>query len=235
MILIFTLCRSLQHYSSYLYINMLFLQTAGSPSSPAALSSQMIFSEFDPEPLASASIAQVHRARLRSNGKVVAVKAGARFFSFEERVKMKCGAVFCLFLFLLFWLQLAQNDVFFLRFHQFFLNLWLDILLDLLDSLTRTIYLKNNILRSNKNDPMSFFHNHVSLHLTTRSQVQHDGVDRIFLEAGSPAESRGDHRRPGCRWGHCHPDDSGRAGGILGCWDRPVLLDLRPETRVFHW
>ncbi|CAL1151400.1 unnamed protein product [Cladocopium goreaui] len=35
---------------------------------------KVIFSEFDPEPLASASIAQVHRARLRSNGKVVAVK-----------------------------------------------------------------------------------------------------------------------------------------------------------------
>lgn len=35
---------------------------------------KVIFSEFDPEPLASASIAQVHRARLRSTGKVVAVK-----------------------------------------------------------------------------------------------------------------------------------------------------------------
>jgi len=35
---------------------------------------KVIFSEFDPEPLASASIAQVHRARLRSTGQVVAVK-----------------------------------------------------------------------------------------------------------------------------------------------------------------
>jgi len=33
-----------------------------------------LFSSFDPEPLASASIAQVHRARLRSTGEVVAVK-----------------------------------------------------------------------------------------------------------------------------------------------------------------
>ena len=40
-----------------------------------SLSFQVIFSEFDPEPLASASIAQVHRARLRSTGQVVAVKA----------------------------------------------------------------------------------------------------------------------------------------------------------------
>ena len=37
-------------------------------------SCQAIFSEFDPEPLASASIAQVHRARLRSTGEIVAVK-----------------------------------------------------------------------------------------------------------------------------------------------------------------
>eukprot|EP00455_Lapot_gusevi_P022309 TRINITY_DN2322_c0_g2_i1.p1 TRINITY_DN2322_c0_g2~~TRINITY_DN2322_c0_g2_i1.p1 ORF type:complete len:563 (+),score=60.32 TRINITY_DN2322_c0_g2_i1:61-1749(+) len=33
-----------------------------------------IFSEFDPQPLGSASIGQVHRARLRRNGQVVAVK-----------------------------------------------------------------------------------------------------------------------------------------------------------------
>mmetsp|Transcript_15579 Transcript_15579/g.30169 ORF Transcript_15579/g.30169 Transcript_15579/m.30169 type:complete len:1061 (-) Transcript_15579:276-3458(-) len=33
-----------------------------------------LFSSFDPEPIASASIAQVHRARLRSTGEVVAVK-----------------------------------------------------------------------------------------------------------------------------------------------------------------
>eukprot|EP00930_Biecheleria_cincta_P032493 TRINITY_DN22555_c0_g1_i1.p1 TRINITY_DN22555_c0_g1~~TRINITY_DN22555_c0_g1_i1.p1 ORF type:complete len:1072 (+),score=218.92 TRINITY_DN22555_c0_g1_i1:23-3217(+) len=33
-----------------------------------------VFSEFDPEPLASASIAQVHRARLRHSGEIVAVK-----------------------------------------------------------------------------------------------------------------------------------------------------------------
>lgn len=37
---------------------------------------QVIFSEFDPEPLASASIAQVHKARLRSTNQIVAVKAG---------------------------------------------------------------------------------------------------------------------------------------------------------------
>ena len=33
-----------------------------------------IFSEFDPTPIASASLAQVYRARLRSNGRLVAVK-----------------------------------------------------------------------------------------------------------------------------------------------------------------
>eukprot|EP00418_Pyrodinium_bahamense_P054576 CAMPEP_0179178038 /NCGR_PEP_ID=MMETSP0796-20121207/88061_1 /TAXON_ID=73915 /ORGANISM="Pyrodinium bahamense, Strain pbaha01" /LENGTH=287 /DNA_ID=CAMNT_0020881611 /DNA_START=102 /DNA_END=962 /DNA_ORIENTATION=+ len=33
-----------------------------------------LFSSFDPEPIASASIAQVHKARLRSTGEVVAVK-----------------------------------------------------------------------------------------------------------------------------------------------------------------
>jgi len=33
-----------------------------------------LFTEFDAEPLGSASVAQVHRARLRSNGQVVAVK-----------------------------------------------------------------------------------------------------------------------------------------------------------------
>ncbi|CAK9014207.1 unnamed protein product [Durusdinium trenchii] len=35
---------------------------------------KVIFSEFDPEPLASASIAQVHKARLRSTNQIVAVK-----------------------------------------------------------------------------------------------------------------------------------------------------------------
>lgn len=33
-----------------------------------------IFTEFDEEPLASASLGQVHRARLRGTGEVVAVK-----------------------------------------------------------------------------------------------------------------------------------------------------------------
>ncbi len=35
---------------------------------------ESVFSEFDPEPIASASLAQVHRARLRSTGEWVAVK-----------------------------------------------------------------------------------------------------------------------------------------------------------------
>jgi ubiquinone biosynthesis protein len=42
---------------------------------------ESVFCEFDPEPLASASIAQVHRARLAENGREVAVKvlkAGVR-------------------------------------------------------------------------------------------------------------------------------------------------------------
>ena len=33
-----------------------------------------VFSEFSPTPLGTASLAQVHKARLRSNGEVVAVK-----------------------------------------------------------------------------------------------------------------------------------------------------------------
>ena len=33
-----------------------------------------IFTEFDEEPLASASLGQVHRARLRTTGEIVAVK-----------------------------------------------------------------------------------------------------------------------------------------------------------------
>ena len=33
-----------------------------------------VYSEFDEKPLASASLGQVHKARLRSNGQVVAVK-----------------------------------------------------------------------------------------------------------------------------------------------------------------
>ena len=32
------------------------------------------FSEFDPKPLASASLGQVHKARLKTTGEVVAVK-----------------------------------------------------------------------------------------------------------------------------------------------------------------
>eukprot|EP01022_Parablepharisma_sp_SALTPOND_P016749 TRINITY_DN2528_c2_g1_i2.p11 TRINITY_DN2528_c2_g1~~TRINITY_DN2528_c2_g1_i2.p11 ORF type:complete len:144 (-),score=17.90 TRINITY_DN2528_c2_g1_i2:1612-2043(-) len=33
-----------------------------------------VFSEFDPDPVASASLAQVHKARLKSTGEIVAVK-----------------------------------------------------------------------------------------------------------------------------------------------------------------
>lgn len=48
-----------------------------------------LFSEFDAEPLGTASLAQVHRARLRETGEVVAVKVQHPFVRGNARVDMK--------------------------------------------------------------------------------------------------------------------------------------------------
>lgn len=53
--------------SPYKEVRRLILEDLGRPL-------EEIFSEFSETPVASASLAQVHRARLRSTGEIVAVK-----------------------------------------------------------------------------------------------------------------------------------------------------------------